>query len=285
MTDLDSNSINFGEKITQSIQGEKILPFAGVYDVFSASIAAKYYDGIFISGFGFAASYYGLPDVGFNTWSDVIDFVQRVRTILPAHHILVDIDDGYGDPEIACHVVALLEKVGASGVIIEDQKRPRKCGHLDGKQILPLEDFLVKLEKVLAARQSLFVIARTDVTDIDEIIERAKAFERVGADAVLADGISDLKTLELLSEQIRVPLAFNQIAGGKSPKISLTELAKLGVSLVNYSTPCLFAAQAALNDALLALKEGDGYLDVGKVSLADCNAHLQANLLKRYQRF
>jgi 2-methylisocitrate lyase-like PEP mutase family enzyme len=68
----------------------------------------------------------------FISWSDLVAFVQRVRAVLPDHHLLVDIDDGYGDTEVACHVVSLLEGVGASGVILEDQKRPRQCGHFDG---------------------------------------------------------------------------------------------------------------------------------------------------------
>src|SRR3974377_2390527 len=99
-----------------AIAGGKTMPFIGVYDAFSASVAARHYHGLFVSGFGFAASYYGLPDIGFIAWPDILAFVQRLRTILPAHYLLVDIDDGYGDPEIACHVVCSLESLGAFGV-------------------------------------------------------------------------------------------------------------------------------------------------------------------------
>ena len=102
---MDSQ-LNLGQELMQ----QDILSFIGVYDVFSASIAAKYYDGVFISGFGFAASYYGLPDIGFIAWSDILAFVQRVRTVIPQHHLLVDIDDGYADPEVACHVVSSIDK-------------------------------------------------------------------------------------------------------------------------------------------------------------------------------
>jgi 2-methylisocitrate lyase-like PEP mutase family enzyme len=148
----------FREKVKQ----EDTFPFIGVYDVFSASIAAKYFEGIFISGFGFAASHYGLPDIGFISWSDILGFVHRVRTILPNHYLLVDIHDGYVDIEVASHVVTLLETMGVAGVIMEDQKRPRRCGHLDGKQLLDLDDYLRKLEKVLATRKDIFVVARTE---------------------------------------------------------------------------------------------------------------------------
>src|SRR6476646_808955 len=159
--------------------------FLGVYDVFSASLAARHYEGIFISGFGFAASHYGLPDIGFISWTDMVAYVQRIRTVLPHHHLLVDIDDGYGDPEVACHVVSLLERAGASGVVMEDQKRPRKCGHFDGKQLMDIPDYVDKLEKVLATRRAMFVVARTDATDPEDIARRVLAFSNAGADAIL----------------------------------------------------------------------------------------------------
>ncbi len=201
--------------LQQQLQQRDIFPFIGVYDVFSAAIAAKYYDGIFISGFGFAASFYGLPDIGFIAWSDVVAFVQRVKTILPNSYILVDIDDGYVDSEVACHVVSILESIGADGVIIEDQKRPRRCGHVDGKILMDLEEFLDKLKKVLVTRKEFFVVARTDASELDEIIFIASAFAQVGADAILADGIKDLEVIRILKTKVDKPLVFNQQGGRK----------------------------------------------------------------------
>ena len=188
---------HFGNKLREHVDKEKIVPFVGAYDVFSASIAARYFNGIFLSGFSFAASYYGLPDIGFIAWSDIVAFTQRVRTILPSHHILVDIDDGYCDSEVACHVVTLLESIGASGVILEDQQRPRRCGHLDGKQIMPLDQFLDKLNRVLETRRSLFVVARTDAAEESEALRRARAFAAAGADAIMVEAVKDL---DLISE-------------------------------------------------------------------------------------
>ncbi len=274
----------YGRDLRQEIMRRDISAFIGVYDVFSASIAAKYYDGIFISGFSFAASYYGLPDIGFIAWSDIVSFVQRVRAVLPRHHLLVDIDDGYADVEVACHVVSLLESVGASGIIIEDQQRPRRCGHFDGKQLMDLDQFLIKLQRVLATRRELVVIARTDATDVDEIERRAKAFEEVGADAILVEAIRDLGLITHIKRIIDRPLMFNQIAGGKSPTWTLHELKDAGISLVNYSTPCLFAAQAAIDDSLRSLKGNDGSLQgvgKGRVDVKACTAVLHENLARR----
>ena len=173
-----SSTISHGQRLRESVATQEFTPFIGVYDVFSATMAARHFDSLFVSGFGFAASHYGLPDIGFITWTDIVNFVQRLRTVLPTHNLLVDIDDGYCDPEVACHVVSVLESIGASGVVLEDQKRPRKCGHFDGKQIMELDEYIAKLKAVLATRRDLFVIARTDASDIDDIANRVKSICR-----------------------------------------------------------------------------------------------------------
>ncbi len=273
-----------GRRLRDHIARGRILPFIGIYDVFSAAMAARHYDALFVSGFGFGASHYGLPDIGFIAWSDIVAFVQRVRTVLPDHHILVDIDDGYCDPEVACHVVSLLEAAGASGVVLEDQKRPRQCGHFDGKQIMELDEYTAKLRRVLATRRDMVVIARTDAADPDEVVRRTQAFADAGADAVLADGLKDLTVVSEIRRHVRVPVAFNQIAGGKSPPCTLAQLTALGVSLVIYSTPCLFAAQAAMDDALAALKADDGLLPAGGVGVPECTRVLSENLARRAER-
>jgi len=251
-----------GNRLRIDLQRRDIVPLIGVYDVFSASVAGRHFDGIFISGFSFAASYYGLPDVGYIAWPDIVAFVQRVRTILPLHHVVVDIDDGYADVEVACHVVRQLEALGASGVVLEDQQRPRKCGHLDGKQIMELDGFVDKLRRVLDARNDLFVVARTDAADPGEAMVRARRFAAAGADAVLVEGVRDLELLRKLRNEVDCPLVFNQMAGGKSPPATLEQLFNAGVSMVNYSTPCLFAAHDALSAAMSALIQNDGRLPV-----------------------
>ncbi|MEV0909847.1 isocitrate lyase/PEP mutase family protein [Streptomyces hokutonensis] len=251
-----------GSALRSAITASGTTPLIGVYDMYSASIAARHYDGLFVSGFGFAASFYGLPDIGFIAWPDIVAFTERLRWAFPRHHLLVDIDDGYGDPEVACHVVRRLERAGASGVILEDQKRPRRCGHVAGKQLLPLDEYLDKLERVLACRTGdLTVVARTDATDEAEILTRAKALAATDADVVLVDGVRDIDAIRRIRDSIGdKPLLFNQIAGGRSPRLSLGELAELGVDVAIYSTPCLFAAHEAMDKALTDLAVTDGRL-------------------------
>ncbi|MDM7953097.1 MAG: isocitrate lyase/PEP mutase family protein [Cyanobium sp. CZS 25K] len=262
-------------------EGQRVLPFVGIYDLFSASLAAEHFDAMFLSGFGLAASMYGLPDIGFVGWGDLTTSTSRLRALLPDHHLLVDIDDGFGDPAVASHVARTLERCGASGVVLEDQARPRRCGHLDGKRLLPLQDYLNKLGAVLRECTSLLVVARTDASDPDEILERIQAFEQAGCDAVLADGIKDLALFPRLRAAISCPLFCNVIGGGKVPACSRRDLADHGVQGLIYSTPCLFAAHGAIEQALEGLKHEEAELSVALAApreLSHCNAVLEANL-------
>lgn len=253
--------MTYGSRLREQIAAPGTTPLIGVYDMYSASVTAEHYDGMFVSGFGLAASHYGLPDIGFIAWPDMLAFVQRLRGAFPAHHLLVDIDDGYVDPEVACHVVQSLERAGASGVILEDQKRPRRCGHAEGKLVLPLQEYLDKLDLVLAARKDLLVVARTDATEEEDILRRARALAATDADVILVDGVRSVEWIRRIREITEgKPLLFNQIAGGKSPRLSLTELTDLGVDVAIYSTPCLFAAHRAMDTALAELHLADGRL-------------------------
>lgn len=271
--------------LRREILSEEVTPLIGVFDMFSASVAAQHFDGLFVSGFGFAASYYGLPDIGFIAWPDMVAFVQRLRLAFPRTHLLVDIDDGYVDSEVACHVVEHLEMIGASGVILEDQQRPRRCGHVDGKRILPLPEYLDKLTEVLNTRRDLVVVARTDATSEDEILRRAEALAKTDADVILVDGVRSIDWIRRVREVIGdKPLLFNQIAGGKSPRISLSELTDLGVNVAIYSTPCLFAAQSAMDAALHELRRDDGRLPEGSIGVRESLKLLERNISRHHPR-
>jgi 2-methylisocitrate lyase-like PEP mutase family enzyme len=278
--------MSYGNALRHEVRSGNITPLIGVFDMFSASVAASHYDGLFVSGFGFAASHYGLPDIGFIAWPDMVNFVQRLRLAFPRHHLLVDIDDGYVDPEVACHVVEHLEQIGASGIVLEDQKRPRRCGHVDGKQILPLEEYLEKLNLVLETREDLLVVARTDATEETEILRRAEALAATDADVLLVDGVRSIERIQKVRAVIGdKPLLFNQIAGGKSPRLSLSELQDLGVNVAMYSTPCLFAAQTAMDQAMLELRAQDGRLPEikdGDVGVAASLALLEENISRHH---
>ena len=272
----------YGELFRERLTQVGILPLIGIYDLMSASIAAKHFEAIFCSGYGFSASQYGLPDEGFITWTDMVNYVERVRTILPDTHIVVDIDDGYGDPNIASTVVRKLERVGASAVILEDQKRPKKCGHLPGKELLEVNTYLSRLNAVLDSKDKMYVIARTDSPNIDEGIARANRYAEVGADAIMIEGLTDISQISRIRESIpdKVSITVNLIAGGKTPPITLEDLKNLEVNLVIYSTPCLFAAHAAIDETMEEMISSDLIIteNRSKISLKESNELLRNNL-------
>jgi 2-methylisocitrate lyase-like PEP mutase family enzyme len=280
--------MGYGNALRTEVHNEGTTPLIGVFDMYSASLTAQHYGGMFVSGFGFAASHYGLPDIGFIAWPDMVSFVQRLRLAFPRQHLLVDIDDGYVDPEVACHVVENLERIGASGVILEDQQRPRRCGHVSGKQILPIEQYLEKLNMVLQTRTELVVVARTDATEEPEILRRAEILAATDADVLLVDGVRSVEWIRKVRSVVgSKPLLFNQIAGGLSPRLSLTELEELGINVAIYSTPCLFAAHTAMAHALVELRANDGRLAEVKsddVGVATSIALLEENISRHHPR-
>ena len=283
MSDERDEHLRYGQLLREEVSAPGTTPLIGIYDMYSASIAAQHYNGFFVSGFGFAASYYGLPDIGFIAWPDMVAFAERLRLAFPSHHLLVDIDDGYVDPEVACHVVRRLERAGVSGVILEDQKRPRRCGHADGKQVLPLQDYLDKLELVLRTRDDLLVVARTDATEEADILRRAAALAATDADVVLVDGVRSVDWIHRIRQVTGdKPLLFNQIGGGKSPRLSLPELTDLGVDVAIYSTPCLFAAHTAIDTALADLKRADGRLPEAPVGVQASTELLERNISRHH---
>lgn len=150
----------------------------------------------------------------------------------------------------------------------------------------PLEEYLDKLNLVLSSRKDLVVVARTDATEESEIVRRAAALAETDADVVLVDGVRSVEWIAKIRSVVGgKPLLFNQIAGGKSPRLSLTELTELGVDVAIYSTPCLFAAHGAIEGALVDLKAADGRLPdtghTGSVELAAATELLERNISRR----
>jgi 2-methylisocitrate lyase-like PEP mutase family enzyme len=268
VTDLTGRTA--GDAFRRRLQSQKLLCLIGVYDVFSARIAAQRFEGVFCSGYSFAASAYGLPDVGYVTWRDIADFSTRIRHVLPSTHILVDVDDGFGDEVVAANTIRVLELNGLSAVMMEDQKRPRRCGHFEGKEILPMPEYLTKLSTVMDARDGIFVIARTDATDPVEALERAVSYAEAGADGVMMEAIRDLETIAKLRSWISVPLMVNQLHGGKSPNWRFDELEDAGASILICSTPCLFAAQYGIEQYLDRMLETNRLPSENTVSMKDC---------------
>lgn len=265
---------SFPDEFRDYLAANDIVPLIGVYDAFSAKLTSRHFPAVFCSGYGFTASFYGLPDEGFLTWVDVIDYTARLRALLPKTHLVMDMDDGFGNAKAAQICAERILRAGGSAVILEDQRRPKKCGHLSGKEVIPLPEYL---EKFRAVRDTgIFTVARSDAEEASEALRRAEAFAEHGAEAILVDGLADLEMISKIRGAIgpRPRLTVNLIAGGKTPPLSLRELAKLGVNIVNYSTPCLFAAQAAMEEALREMASNDCVFPAGQKHVFTKNREL-----------
>jgi len=261
----------FGKKFKERVSKPELLQLIGVYDSFSGRVAEKYFDGVFLSGFGYVASAHALQDIGYLSWSDLLNFARSLRAaISDKTYLLVDVDDGFGNESVAPTVISMLERLGVAAVMMEDQKRPRKCGHFEDKILLPVDEYIVKLKAVLKSRKDLFVIARSDATDIEEGIRRSIIYEKAGADAVMVEAVKSLDEIKSLTSSVNIPVMVNQLGGGKSPSFTVKELEKAGVSIVIYSTPCLFAAQNGIENYLSDMVKQGRLPEKGAVSLTDC---------------
>jgi len=172
----------------------------------------------------------------------------------------VDIDDGYGHDKLVEMVIRRMELSGASAVILEDQRRPKKCGHLPGKEVVGIDEYVKKLKAALRARSTLFIVARTDASTLEEGIRRVTTYAKLGVDCVMVEGITDLAHISVIRKAVPqgVHVLVNMVEGGRTPTVNMHELAKLGAQLALFSMPMLFAAHAAMEYALNRLIETDG---------------------------
>jgi 2-methylisocitrate lyase-like PEP mutase family enzyme len=233
----------------------------GAFDALSAkvieSIGAK---AIYVSGFAAAASAFGEPDLGTVSQTEMAEHVRRIcrATTLP---VIADADTGYGGALNVERTVRDWEAAGAAGLHMEDQVFPKRCGHIAGKEVVPLDEYLLKLKAALAARRDpdFFIIARTDalaVNGMDDTLRRCRAFADAGADAVFVDAPRSREDLEAIASALRgagISLVFNSARTGRSPVLDEASLANLGYAIVLYPLEAMMAAQCAVKSTMREL--------------------------------
>ncbi|GAM48150.1 methylisocitrate lyase [Nocardia seriolae] len=216
------------------------------------------FEGVYVSGAVLSAEL-GLPDIGLTTLSEVAErgrLIARV-TDLP---VLIDADTGFGEPMNAARTVTLLEEAGLAGCHLEDQVNPKRCGHLDGKALVPVEDMVRRLRAAVAARRdSGFVIcARTDargVEGLDAAIDRAKAYADAGADLIFTEALADATEFSKFRAAVNIPLLANMTEFGKSELLSAGQLESLGYNAVIYPVTTLRLAMYAIETGLREIAE------------------------------
>ena len=226
----------------------------GVWDPLSALIVQNSsFSTAFVSGFAVSGTLLGRPDVGYLTQTEMAEVAQRVCSSVPNLNVVVDADTGYGDPMTVRRTVELWEQAGAAGLFLEDQVWPKRCGHMDGKQVVEREDWLAKLRAACDHREHLHVTARTDAraaVSLNEAIERAKMARDTGVDALFVEAPQSIAEMEVIAKALPdITLVANMVEKGKTPLLTLAELAELGFCLVVSPLSLLLASTQAMTRA------------------------------------
>jgi methylisocitrate lyase len=232
----------------------RLLRMPGAFNPLSAKlIERKGFDGVYVSGAVLSADL-GLPDIGLTTLTEVAGRSRQVAraTELP---VIADADTGFGEPMNVARTVQELEDAGVAGLHVEDQVNPKRCGHLDGKQVVDVDDAVHRVRAAATARRDpdFLVMARTDVRAVDGIdaaVDRARRFVDAGADAVFPEALMNLAEYETLRRAVDVPLLANMTEFGKTPLFTVTQLAEVGVNLVIWPVSLLRMAMGAAERAL-----------------------------------
>jgi len=238
----------------------EILVMPGAYDPISARLIEQAgFEAIQCTGLGITAAGLGLPDYSVIGMTDMAARTARIvrSTDLP---VMADGDNGFGNAVNTFLTVREFEAAGAAGINLEDQQQPKRCGHLDGKQIIPTAEMVQKLRAAVEARRDpdLVINARTDslaVTGMDDAIRRGKAYLEAGADMVFIDGADSEERIARLVEAIPGPVAVNMVEGGKTPPgLTVERLQSLGVARVSLPLTALLAAVRGMEQALARLR-------------------------------
>ena len=241
-------------KLRADLAGGSLLRFPGAFNPLSAKlIQAKRFEGVYISGAVLAADL-GLPDIGLTTLTEVAGRSQQISrmTDLPT---LVDADTGFGEPMNVARTVQTLEDAGVAGLHIEDQVNPKRCGHLDGKQVVDTDTALKRIRAAVDARRddNLLVMARTDIRAVDGLaaaVDRAKALVDAGADAIFPEAMGTLAEFEAIRAAVDVPILANMTEFGKSELFRVDQLADVGINLVIFPVSLLRLAMGAAEQGL-----------------------------------
>jgi methylisocitrate lyase len=249
------------QHLRQRLQQPGILVAPGVYDCISARIAEQAgFELVLTSGFGIAAATLGKPDFGYLDGTEMLYSVSRIVQTLSIP-LIADIDTGYGNPLNVFHTVEAIAQAGVAGILLEDQEWPKRCGHFEGKRVIPMADHVQKLKAAIAARgdSGLVIIARTDALaplGLDEAIARAQAYAEAGADIIFVEAPQSLAQLEAIAQSLPgIPLLANRIEGGKTPSLDPHLLEQMGYKNIVYALSGLFAASKAIQDCFTFLRQ------------------------------
>jgi len=246
-------------RIHRILQKEGCLAFPGVYDALGAKLVEQAgFPLTFISGYSVAATQLGLPDFGYLTQTEMVSTAKRVCGAVKIP-VLIDADTGYGNALNVIRTVNELISVGAAGMFLEDQVWPKRCGHMKGKRVIPVEEQVQKIKAAVDARagRDFFIVARTDVRQVDGLdaaIERCRRYHEAGADALFVEAPRSVEELERIGRSLPKPLVANMLEGGVTPLLPKPELDALGFQLIVCPLTGLYASAKAMRDMFALIK-------------------------------
>jgi carboxyvinyl-carboxyphosphonate phosphorylmutase len=254
-------------RLRELLAGPDLIVAPGAYDALSARLIAQAgFPAVYMTGFGTAASVLGQPDVGLLTMSEMVSRAAAIAAVIASVAgdlpLIADADTGYGNPINVRRTIREYERAGVAGLHIEDQVWPKKCGHMEGKQVIPMDEMVQKIRAAVDARQDpdFVIIARTDanaVHGLEDAIRRGKAYHEAGADVIFIEAPRSMTELRSIAQAFPgVPLLFNWAESGKTPPLPLEEIRTLGFKLVIFPVSLLFAATYSMIGLLEVLKQG-----------------------------
>lgn len=256
--------------LKKMILDKNILPVPGVYDALSARLAeACGFSAVQVSGFGVSASFLGMSDASLTSLRDVLLLTENIASAVSIP-VMTDADTGFGNAVNVWWTTKKLEATGAAGMNLEDQVFPKRCGHMQNKEIIAVQEMLGKIHAAVDARTDPdFVInARTDavsVCGIDEAIARGNAYAKAGADLIFVESPRSVDEVRRAVKEIDAPVSINMLEGGITPMLTFDELQEMGVARVSCPMFSTFAAAYNVRKAFTYLKQNGtsvGFTDI-----------------------
>jgi 2-methylisocitrate lyase-like PEP mutase family enzyme len=230
----------------------------GVYNALTAKLAAGVgFDAVYMTGYGTAAAARGLPDLGLLTMTEMLDNLRAIADAVEIP-VIADADTGYGNVLNVVRTVRDYEKAGAAALHIEDQVWPKRCGHMTGKQVIPRDEMVAKVQAATDSRtaEDLLIIARTDALAVEgwgATMDRARAYVDAGADIIFIEAPETVEQVERIPREVAVPCLINM--GPRTPALSVERLGTIGYAIAIFPGVCLAATIQANLDALRAFKQ------------------------------
>lgn len=252
--------MNKGSVLRNLLARDEILILPGAFDALSARLIEEVgFPAVYATGAGFANAALGLPDIGFVGLAELALHVGRMTDVVDIP-VLVDADTGYGGVLQVRRTVRELERAGAAGIQLEDQVAPKRCGHFDGQQVIPIDEMVSKISIARDSRRddATVIVARTDARSpegFDATVTRATAYAEAGADLVFVEALSTREELLTMPSLVRVPLVANIVEGGKTPLTSATDLQDAGYKVALFANTALRASMAAIRETMTIVRE------------------------------